>query len=899
MPLTAGDRFGAYEIQSLLGAGGMGEVYRARDPRLRRDVAIKVLPQGFTLDKDRSARFEREAQMLAALNCPQIAAIYGIEESNGERGLVLELIEGPTLAEKLRAGPLPLPLVLDIAGQLVDALDAAHEKGIVHRDLKPANVKITPEDIVKVLDFGLAKSMNEALVADPTLSPTITADLTELGLVLGTAVYMSPEQARGGAVDKRTDIWAFGCVLYEMLTGRSAFGRATVSDVIAAVIGSEPDWQTLPDGTPHVIRRLLARLLDKDVKRRVRDIADVRPDLDDARKGADAPEAGSSKSSVRTWRLAALASLAGLVATSLIAMSAIGRREASPRTGIIEQAIVSQLTSYDGTERFGAISPDGRSFVFVSNRGGNPDIWLRQIAGGEPVPLTTDESVESDLVYAPDGESIYFSRTDKSGTSIWRVGALGGQARRVLNNVQRPAPSRDGRYLAWFSPDPRGSVSLGMSGADGSNSRVLVDKALGQMLLLGGTRRPSWSPDGRRVSYVSGGLFAPYNLFVVDIGETRVRQVTHFERSLEGVVGSQAWLPDNRHVVIAYVAFPRALGSQDLGLLDLETGSIERLSANVADSFSDPSLSADGTRLLVTASRSQREVWKVPFGPDPDANGRGAVRVLDASVDPMWTYVTRDGRTLLFNNALVGSRNLWTMPLDAVAKPKQITSVPGDAVMHSSLSPDGTHVAFASSASGHSDIWVQHVDGSDLRQLTNDPAADAWPVWSPDGLLVVFASLLNGAWETKVVPSGGGPVQKVVDGFFRGDWISKPDAAGSWLVTSNGGPNDGFRLLDFERRSVVWQSGAMPSGLSLPMFSPDAKRISTPVWGGLDPDAIRVYDVATGKPRTAVRFAKPFGMLFRAAWVDGGRAFIVNRQENVSRIVMFDRFWRGRTESGR
>jgi serine/threonine protein kinase len=885
MGLRAGDRFGAYEIQSLLGAGGMGEVYRARDPRLRRDVAIKVLPQGFTLDSDRSARFEREAQLLASLNCPQIAAIYGIEESGGERGLVLELVEGPTLAEKLRRGALPLSETLDIAGQLVDALDAAHDKGIVHRDLKPANIKITPEGVVKVLDFGLAKTVPG--IAGDAHQKTVTADLTDFGLVVGTAAYMSPEQARGGAIDKRTDIWAFGCVLYEMLTGRSTFGRATVSDMIAAVIGSEPDWQPL-GATPVVLRRLLTRLLEKDVRRRVRDIADVRPDLEEVRTGGSMPEAGVAKPSLRKWRSAALVSIVALAVVSLVAINGMRWRDDTARAGIIEQAIVSQLTSYDGSERSGAISPDGRSFVFVSNRGDTPDIWLRQISGGEPVPLTNDDSVESDLAFAPDGESIYFTRTDRSGTSIWRMGALGGQARRVLNNAQTPAPSRDGRYLAWSMPGPSGSSSLSMSGTDGSSSRVLVEKAFGQVLV--GNRRPSWSPDGRRISYVSGGLFAPYNLFVVDVPDGRVRQLTHFDKSLEGVA-AQAWLPDNRHIVVAYVAFPRALGSQDLGLLDAETGSIERLSTNVSDSFSEPSLSADGTRLLVTASRTQRELWRVPYGPDPDANGRGAIRVLDDSADPMWTYVTRDGKTLIFNNALVGSRNLWTLPLGSAEKPRQITSVPGDAVMHSSLSPDGSRVAFASSASGYSDIWVQHIDGSDLRQLTNDAAADAWPVWSPDGRQVVFASLMSGSWETRIVSSGGGPAQTVIEGFFRGDWISKPDGSGSWLVTSKGGAAEGFRLLDFERRSVVWESGGMPSGLSMPMFSPDAKYISIPVSGGVDPDEIRIYDVATGKPRTAARFDKRFGMLFRAAWVDGGRAFIVNRQQVISRIVMFDRFW--------
>jgi hypothetical protein len=283
----------------------------------------------------------------------------------------------------------------------------------------------------------------------------------------------------------------------------------------------------------------------------------------------------------------------------------------------------------------------------------------------------------------------------------------------------------------------------------------------------------------------------------------------------------------------------------------------------------------------------------VPFGPDPDANGRSAVRVLDASLDPMWTYVTRDGKTLLFNNAVVGSRNLWTMPLDRSAGPRQITSVPGNAVMHSSLSPDSTQVAFASSASGNSDIWVQHVDGSGLRQLTDDVAADAWPVWSPDGRMIMFGSLRDNSWETRQISPEGESTEKVANGFFRGDWIRKADGAGTWVVSAY--PGAGFRLMDFDSRRVIWE--VRGPGNATPMFSPDARMVSFPVRESRDRDSIWVYDVATGKPRVAVRFPQPFQMSFRAAWVDNGRAFILNRSQTISHIVMFDRF--GSLRSGK
>src|SRR2546428_4045852 len=264
MSISPGVRLGAYEILALIGAGGMGEVYRAKDTKLHRDVAIKVLPDLFAKDPERLARFEREAHVLAALNHPHIAAIYGLEEANGSQFLILELVEGETLAERLKAGPLPLTETLTIARQVADALEAAHEKGIIHRDLKPANIKVTPGGVVKVLDFGLAKATGELQ------SPTMTVGSTQEGTILGTAAYMSPEQARGQAVDKRTDIWAFGCVLYEMLTGHVAFPGETVSDTIVAILEREPDWAALPATTPPMVARLLKRGLEKDPKRRVR-----------------------------------------------------------------------------------------------------------------------------------------------------------------------------------------------------------------------------------------------------------------------------------------------------------------------------------------------------------------------------------------------------------------------------------------------------------------------------------------------------------------------------------------------------------------------------------------------------------------------------------------------------
>ena len=316
MALQPGTRLGSFEVLGPLGAGGMGEVYRAHDSRLGRDVAIKVLPEAFARDPARAARFEREARLLAAINHPAIAAIYGAEELDSVRCIIMELVPGETLSERLARGALPLGETLGIARQIAEALEAAHEKGVVHRDLKPSNIKITPEEKVKVLDLGLAKAMEVPSGEDLSQSPTLPDDQTRPGVILGTVEFMSPEQARGKPVDKRTDIWAFGCILYEMLSGRRAFTGETATDVLAAIVSSEPDWKALPSATPPRLREILARCLQKDPARRLRDIGDARLEIDRAREES-APAAAPRATARRRWQAAALA-LVGILAAAAV-----------------------------------------------------------------------------------------------------------------------------------------------------------------------------------------------------------------------------------------------------------------------------------------------------------------------------------------------------------------------------------------------------------------------------------------------------------------------------------------------------------------------------------------------------------------------------------------------------
>ena len=430
LPLQLGTRIGGYEIVSLLGAGGMGEVYRSRDLRLGRDVAIKIVSPRIAADADAVARFEREARALAALNHPNIAAIYDVIEHGQQPALVLELVEGDTLADRLAARPLSITETLHVARQLTDALDTAHEAGIVHRDLKPANITITEAGQIKILDFGLAKAI--ALAAgqeaefDPANTPTITVHGTAHGVILGTAAYMSPEQARGKHIDKRTDIWAFGCVLFEMLAGKRAFDGETASDVIAAIIERAPDLSLLPPATPAHVRRVIVRCLEKDPKRRARDIAEVRVALDD-----DAPAAKTSPPP--PWRAIAIgAAIVAVAALGAAGWYGAGRRDLRPTAPAEMEFVLSISGMTNPAESWGSepsfegytgVSPDGQRLAFIA-RGNDrePMIWIRRLQSAIPTPLAGTEGVAGQVFWSPDGRHLGF----RAGGRLKRVPVDGG-----------------------------------------------------------------------------------------------------------------------------------------------------------------------------------------------------------------------------------------------------------------------------------------------------------------------------------------------------------------------------------------------------------------------------------------------------------------------------------------
>ena len=715
-----GRRLGAYQIQEMLGAGGMGEVYRARDTKLERDVAIKVLPRVFLTHPDRLARFEREARVLASLNHPHIAAIYGVEEDGDLRALVLELVPGDTLADRLQHEPLPIDEALTLARQIADALDAAHEKGIVHRDLKPSNVKVTPDGTVKVLDFGLAKAASSD-APSPSLghSPTVTVSATRDGVVLGTAAYMSPEQARGQHVDKRTDIWAFGCVLYEMLTGSTAFAGETSSDIIAIILQREPDWSRLPATTPAPVHRLLRRCLHKDARRRLRDIADARLEIDEALSG-DTTTAAHVAPAPRRWAsvLAAVAIVASVIAISLVLWNRATRQQA---TGIVN---VQRLTDFVGIEEHPAASPDGKSTAFVAPVNGRRQVWVRLLAGGTPLQITHDDVDHEHPRWAPDSSSlIYFSAAASEGDpgTLWEISALGGTPRRLATSLGEGDISHDGRHIATFHRQGNRMV-LAVLARDGST----VDREI-TLPALAEFNSPRWSPDDRLIAFVG----------VIEIAFNRAVYVTSADGGeSKPVVNAQnlqglAWLPDGSGLVYASSAgstmtYPPVFNVRTIS----KDGGAERQLTFGDVSYVQPDIVTSG-KLFASRVRMQSDIWQFPIGGTPTENVKNGTRITQQTGQVQTPSASPDGKEVVYLSDSGGHVNLWIAKIDGSGA-RQITFErdPSVVIGIPLWSPTGDRIVMIRSQSGTNGEWLINPDGSGLREFVPRGAGAAW---SADG----------------------------------------------------------------------------------------------------------------------------------------------------------------------
>jgi len=801
MSLRAGARLGPYEIVGPLGAGGMGEVYRARDPRLGRDVAVKALPAASSLDADRVARFEREAQILAALNHPHIAAIYGLEEAAADgpgqparsQFLILELVEGGTLADRIARGPMPAREALPIARQVADALHAAHDKGIIHRDLKPANIALTRDGQAKILDFGLAK----APAAGPDAT-TAAVPATESGIVLGTAGYMSPEQTRGLPLDKRSDIWSFGCLWFEALTGRHPFVGRTVSDTLVAILGREPEWSLLPPGTPPRVEWLLRRCLEKDPPRRLHDIADARIELDEAiaRPG----DSGSIESSTgasgldlrraRTRERIAWAS-AGLGIAAAIGVFLMGGASDVPHaadapfhTAIVLPADVRLSVSEDPSGRF-ALSPDGRRLAVVAvDAMGESRLWVRPLDGLAAQPLAGTEGAAHPF-WSPDSRSIGFvARPASQGlvgsqAKLKRIEIATGQVR-TIGDVALAASS------SWSRDDvilftPTGSSPIHRISASGgpSSPATTLDAAGGEVQHT----NPFFLPGGRRFLYSAigsptGGATDPRAVYVGSLDAN--------ERATLLMKGGANAKYANGHLL-----FVRG------GRLMAQPLDVERLQLK---EDADPVQIADGVQDAGGAS----------------GGGSAAFSVSDAGV--------------IAYQAVVPVR----MQLEWFDRSGQKTGSLGDRADYSEvvLAPDGLRAAVAllDPGAGTRDLWVFDVKRGARERITSNPADDFAPVWSQDGDRLIFTSVRQGRSDLYETQSSGADGESLLAtagldvGKFASDW--SPD--GTALIFVAGG-----RVI---ARSDLWVL-PLPSGKPFafaeapavetqPRFSPDGRWVS-------------------------------------------------------------------------
>jgi serine/threonine protein kinase len=767
-----GSRLGPYEITAKLGEGGMGEVYRATDTRLERQVAIKVLPAAFTQDRSRLDRFEREAKLLAQLHHPHIASIFGLEEEDGIQALVMELVEGPTLAERLSGGlslsgppPIPLEEALLIARQIAEALEEAHEKGIIHRDLKPQNIKAPVDGKVKVLDFGLAKAMDPtgasaaSPLASPTMmsSPTLTAlPGTQLGLILGTAAYMAPEQARGQAVDKRADIWAFGVVLHEMLTGAKLFAAETVSDTLAGVLKTEIDLEKLPQATPPAIRRLLHRCLERQPKNRLRDIGDARLVLDEVLAGNVDPAGAAEPSAppsppVPTWRRWLPwvgGALVGMVAGALLAP-----RMGSPPPAATSGTATIRMLVAAGESFDPDVSPDGRTLAFGSRRNDEERIWIKDLASGSESALSRSPAWLPR--FSPDGTSVLFSTSgedDEQRTDLYRIALATREERLLTRDGESGDWSPDGRRICFLRNPQRDTP-----GGRGYSDVVVLDLESGDDRAAFHDERGSidfvrWSPDGRRLAVL---LFAAQageknHLAIIELASGAVDMRALELQGLSALVASGFdWLSDSRLVLLLRDTGAGISQSGRIATLELENGRLTSLLPLPAVGLG---LAVAGPDSLVVTVGSREQNLREVRRNEPEW---GTVELLtEGPFSDRQPVYSPDGRAILFTSDRGGNLDIWRLER-ASGELRRLTDHEASD-WDPAFSPNGDRLLFSSDRSGRFQIWIADSDGSSPRQITELENAQN-PTMTADGEWIVFTrqsaqGAESGLW--KIRPDG-------------------------------------------------------------------------------------------------------------------------------------------------
>jgi eukaryotic-like serine/threonine-protein kinase len=819
-----------YRIVEKLGGGGMGVVYKAEDTRLGRQVALKFLPSDLAKDPQALERFRREARAASALNHPNICTIYDIGEHAGQPFIAMELLEGETLKERLAGGahsrtPLQTDTLLELAIQIADALDAAHQKGITHRDIKPANIFITTRGQPKILDFGLAKvnvaaglsrqpdgDVKSPLQDAATIGATADAHLTSPGVAMGTVAYMSPEQARGEPVDARTDLFSFGAVLYEMATGRQPFSGNTTAVIFARILKEEPASPlSLNPALPPKLDEIIAKCLEKDRDLRCQSAAEIRADLKRLKRDTDSGRSGATQTAVgaihesplrdpstsaagvhgrsplpgdssdsqmvaalvKRHKTGLLAALAGAIVLAAAVVWFFALRQKPPQPETFQVGQVERLTNF-GDVQAAAISPDGRYVAYVRGAPGQQSIWLRQTATGSDAPILPTAPAEySGLTFTPDGNFIYYvsAALGASSGDAYRLPSLGGNPKKIADDIGgRVAVSPDGKQIAFVRDDVRAAEdSLVVANSDGGEQHTIASAKMPHERFF---PFPAWSPDGKAIAldartYVGG--ISDSVIAVKPAGGDR-RVIGHIGTSL--FLAALSWLPDGSGLIVSALN-QNQISQAQLWQISYPSGTMRQVTHDL-NNYSMPTVTADGKALSVVQSQIDSNLWVAPKGREDQ------LRQLTSTAQGTEGILTLDwppGRKIFYSSWDSGSVAAWSMNADGSQR-ENITNPKGADDQQFNVCPSGPYVVFDSDRQGGVNLWRINRDGTGLIHLTHG-SFEGWPSCSPDGKWVVFMSVNQGSAELRRVSIEGGQSKKISDQPCGHPLIS-PD--GKWIA---------------------------------------------------------------------------------------------------------------------